>query len=656
MERDDPRHFSTLMGNNYPLITYEGTTLYSTCFDVWRTIFESKGIDPSCFYIVSFGWFAPMDHNGGFDRALIQVDNKIKEGKTPNMLFCANSLVEYDNMLRNHPLLVNNIIFTPEHVRACMVYDYSFDVLDDMPKKYDALLTANYVPYKNRHLAGLVRNIAAVAPSYRNPDPDLPYRAYQNETLLAHDELVPLYNQCRCGMALSTLEGSNRATLEYLLCGLPVVSIPEKGGRSVSLTAYNSIIVPIDFQNMKSLQNKQLIADAVGEIVSRDTDPHQIRRELLQMIKGGIRRLFNRAFTLIGGKLQDPSFYFKFLSKISPALMASTENAGTTRSFNDQSYTNIQLMSPKKTPKGLGPAIRSTPSSPSHKKCVFVTLTDDEYLPGALAVCHSVRRWYPDNTIYVWHRLENPDNLAELTRFAEDKPIVLKPVPPRLRDTHMWNVKPFIINATPSDSFIYIDSDALLTYKISSVLDVIDEGFIWGVRTPAAMISFMPSLEDKVRVIDPDLTLEKHKGITGGFIGWDKSRYESLGPAWCAEDASLERVKGVYGDTGSLNWTITKERLWPRVHYYDDSLLYGALWSDAKDTRFEGGLFLKTSPHCKGITHILHYNGEKPWTAVERGGWNPEKITAGRGSNPASLDVWRSVHDSVLRGDPVWLV
>ncbi len=46
-------------------------------------------------------------------------------------------------------------------------------------------------------------------------------------------EVARKLNACRVGMCLSETEGAMFAAVEYLLCGLPVVSTPSQGGRDV---------------------------------------------------------------------------------------------------------------------------------------------------------------------------------------------------------------------------------------------------------------------------------------------------------------------------------------------------------------------------------------------------------------------------------------
>ena len=69
-------------------------------------------------------------------------------------------------------------------------------------------------------------------------------------------------------MILSAEEGACFASSEYLLCGIPVVSTPEKGGRSVWYDEYNSITCE---------PTEDAVRDAVQFFVKNPRDPKIIR-------------------------------------------------------------------------------------------------------------------------------------------------------------------------------------------------------------------------------------------------------------------------------------------------------------------------------------------------------------------------------------------
>jgi hypothetical protein len=61
-------------------------------------------------------------------------------------------------------------------------------------------------------------------------------------TYICTKKYVNLLNSSVCGGIFSKVEGACFSSSEYLLCGLPVLSTPSKGGRDVFYNSQNSII------------------------------------------------------------------------------------------------------------------------------------------------------------------------------------------------------------------------------------------------------------------------------------------------------------------------------------------------------------------------------------------------------------------------------
>ncbi len=131
----------------------------------------------------------------------------------------------------NHNAWVNETIFQP----------------GGEPKQYDAVYNAAMSPYKRHLLAAQISSLALITYRYRNT-----YETgYEEEVrrALAHAawlvdahgdddkasavEVAGFYRQARTGLCLSEKEGAMFASIEYLLCGLPVVTTKNIGGRDV---------------------------------------------------------------------------------------------------------------------------------------------------------------------------------------------------------------------------------------------------------------------------------------------------------------------------------------------------------------------------------------------------------------------------------------
>jgi hypothetical protein len=119
------------------------------------------------------------------------------------------------------------------------------------------LLNSRQEPWKRRHLAAGVAGLALIegpafgpgagasdgvvfradAARLNHLSPDGRYRC------LGAEEVNAALNQSRTGGIFSAVEGYCRASCEYLLAGLPVISTPSLGGRDQLYTAGNSLVV-----------------------------------------------------------------------------------------------------------------------------------------------------------------------------------------------------------------------------------------------------------------------------------------------------------------------------------------------------------------------------------------------------------------------------
>jgi glycosyltransferase involved in cell wall biosynthesis len=173
--------------------------------------------------------------------------------------------------------------------------------IENEHKIYDAIYTAQLTAFK-RH--GLAKNIEKLMIISYGGDlhefcPELKHADF-NRTFLPREELARRYNQSYAGLCLSAVEGAMFASCEYLLCGIPVVSTPSKGGRDEFFTTENSIIVSPE---------PEAVAQAVNHWKSHPPDPYSIRRQTLETMKiirleycAHIANLIKQA----GGSTRDP--------------------------------------------------------------------------------------------------------------------------------------------------------------------------------------------------------------------------------------------------------------------------------------------------------------------------------------------------------------
>jgi glycosyltransferase involved in cell wall biosynthesis len=165
---------------------------------------------------------------------------KLLEKYTTNVTILANSIDE-DLFYKRHKL---NSIYCNQN---CWLDASIFNIMS-IKKEYDLVINANNSEWKNHHmLAEINKKYKTLFITYNTSNNDL--QRY-NPTCILNEirtyRVVEELNKCRIGLALSTKEGSCYASTEYLLCGLPVISVKSAGGRQVWYDKHNSIVINPD--------------------------------------------------------------------------------------------------------------------------------------------------------------------------------------------------------------------------------------------------------------------------------------------------------------------------------------------------------------------------------------------------------------------------
>jgi glycosyltransferase involved in cell wall biosynthesis len=200
----------------------------------------------------------------------------------------------------NVPSIVcNHNIFVSERI---------FDIQADQRKRFDAIYNARPSPYKRHELCSEVPRTALL---YYAPNPEdhaylaelrktLPNATFVNEleasslvtgltnskarafvietftknnyVALVPDVVARYCNRAQVGLCLSASEGAMYASMEYLFCGLPVVSTENRGGRDFYFDPEFCTTVPPD---------ANAVAQAVDDLIRRNISPGYIRQKTL---------------------------------------------------------------------------------------------------------------------------------------------------------------------------------------------------------------------------------------------------------------------------------------------------------------------------------------------------------------------------------------
>jgi glycosyltransferase involved in cell wall biosynthesis len=169
-----------------------------------------------------------------------------------------------------------------------------FCPVPNIDKEFAAVHNATLQPYKRHDLAWGVQEIAVITymdgvgkvidASMLRGYNDLKYCNYSLDgtgRLLADKEVSEVICRSRCGLILSALEGCANASMEYLLCGVPVVSTPSIGGRDQFFDQQTAIIVPPEPAAIEAavVAMDETVTDPIKirEITLNKTFEHRIR-------------------------------------------------------------------------------------------------------------------------------------------------------------------------------------------------------------------------------------------------------------------------------------------------------------------------------------------------------------------------------------------
>lgn len=186
-------------------------------------------------------------------------------------------------------------------------------------KNFDAIVNSRPVLFKNLHLSNGVENLAFIKGagseydhthreySFINPVPNLGPR-----------KVSELCAQSHCGLILSYSEGQCWASAEYLLSGIPVVSMKSVGGRDIWYDDYNSIV--IDPTDKTDAELTDEVSSAVSIMKEKNLDPEIIRtnaiklqQEHLATFKNKLQSIFDKHNEEVdAAELFERQFFQKF--------------------------------------------------------------------------------------------------------------------------------------------------------------------------------------------------------------------------------------------------------------------------------------------------------------------------------------------------------
>lgn len=188
-----------------------------------------------------------------------------------------------------------------------LVDEKIFTIQADVRAEYDSVYVAQMFPYKNHYLCQALRRPAFIYTKMAGIEEEYfryvqrinPTAVYLNHLesptgeykRFTPAEVATALNSAAIGLCLSWLEGGMYASMEYMLCGRPVVTIPSVGGRELFYSE--------DYW-IRCDSNPPAVGRAITDLLARSIPPSQIREDIL-----GKQRKYRAAlFDAIDGFVQ----------------------------------------------------------------------------------------------------------------------------------------------------------------------------------------------------------------------------------------------------------------------------------------------------------------------------------------------------------------
>ena len=150
-------------------------------------------------------------------------------------------------------------------------------------KTFDAIYIARLTPFKRHFLAEKVASLRLIGEFAWRED-EKPYAHDILSNRLKHAEWTSHVRtsqvpreiaKAHCGLCLSQNEGAMFVSIEYLLCGVPIVNTANIGGRDAMFPDFAVKTVPDD---------PEAVAEAVREFVENAPPPEKIRAATLEIM------------------------------------------------------------------------------------------------------------------------------------------------------------------------------------------------------------------------------------------------------------------------------------------------------------------------------------------------------------------------------------
>ncbi len=151
----------------------------------------------------------------------------------------------------------------------------------NIPKEFDAIYVARIAPFKRHMLARDIASLYLIGDYHKREKPyaDEVLAALRHATRLENVSSRAMYKhiaKAKSGLCLSGEEGAMFVSIEYLLCGIPIVNTPNLGGRDYLFPDFGVKTVEAD---------PAAVAAAVKSFADNPIAPELIRNATIQKMR-----------------------------------------------------------------------------------------------------------------------------------------------------------------------------------------------------------------------------------------------------------------------------------------------------------------------------------------------------------------------------------
>lgn len=254
--------------------------MFHDSIGVLKELVENDVIDERTYVIFSFSWLQRQENFKKIAGTIRNLGGAAYESLKRQLIFLVNSHAELgdadaelDGMKAG---LVNNAAFL----------DVDLYQPSGAQKTADLVVNSKPVAFKRHYLTATVSSKIFLSSGQQGSKTGIEtpvmledFNPIEIHAGLSPKEVSNVVSSCRVGGIFSAEEGACYASLEYLLCGLPVVSTPSLGGRDEYYTAENSIICEPSEESVKNAVEK-----LSSRVISGELKPELIRAQALTKV------------------------------------------------------------------------------------------------------------------------------------------------------------------------------------------------------------------------------------------------------------------------------------------------------------------------------------------------------------------------------------